>query len=336
MLCKLLNYQITNLVPALLLSIEIHEQIGRFINPYAVELGGLQFRREALPDGDCDVLRGWDLFCKFRNLFVEETMVHCVEDFAIHSFLKLLEINYEAGTWINLALHRDFEHVIVPVAVGVIAFAEDTLVLLRSEVRIVIIVRGSEFRFAGEIEQGRSDSFPALKSNCNGKDADCGKIGAVSVLAPLLPRSLWQGGGSDLSNLTEIKNQNLHLVSPNNGETRTGIPANTRRGGLWIARHVSTGKACERPAVAKGRHEFTFPQGAVPTGLVLAPPRTRRLRAGLSSCRSRGAGVRRFMRHRFRRNTSVFSALPTHRTASMQVGRTNQQIHEDGQAPDRQ
>ena len=42
------------------------------------------------------------------------------------------------------------------VPVGVIALAEDAPVLLRGEVGVVVIVRGGEFSFAGEIEQALS------------------------------------------------------------------------------------------------------------------------------------------------------------------------------------
>ena len=62
---------------------------------------------------------------------------------------KLLQINDESGARIDLAFHRDFERVVVPVPVGIVALAEDALVLLRSKVRIVIVVRRGEFGFAG-------------------------------------------------------------------------------------------------------------------------------------------------------------------------------------------
>ena len=45
---------------------------------------------------------------------------------------------------------------VAPVSAGLIAFAENAPVLLRGEVEIVVVVRGGEFSFAGEIEQGAS------------------------------------------------------------------------------------------------------------------------------------------------------------------------------------
>jgi len=81
-------------------------------------------------------------------------MVHGVEHLAVHSFLELLQVNHEPGPRIDFPLHRNFEHVVVPVSVGVIALAEQAPVLLRREFRVMVIMRRGEFSFAGEIKQG--------------------------------------------------------------------------------------------------------------------------------------------------------------------------------------
>ena len=86
---------------------------------------------------------------KFRHFFVEEAVVHGVEHFVVHHFFELLEIDDEAGAGIDFAFHRDFESVVMAVAVGVIALAENAAVLFRSEVGIVVVVRGGKFGFAG-------------------------------------------------------------------------------------------------------------------------------------------------------------------------------------------
>jgi len=49
----------------------------------------------------------------------------------------LLEIDHKAGAGIDFAFYRDFQRVVVAVAVGVIALAEDAAVFLRSELRVV-------------------------------------------------------------------------------------------------------------------------------------------------------------------------------------------------------
>lgn len=82
-------------------------------------------------------------------------MVHGVEDFTVHRLFELFKVDHEPGARIDFALYRDFKHVIVPMPVGVIALAEQAPVLLRGEVRIMVIVRSGEFSFASEIEQSR-------------------------------------------------------------------------------------------------------------------------------------------------------------------------------------
>ena len=52
-------------------------------------------------------------------------MVHGVEHFAVHDFFQLLQVDDETGARIDFAFHRDFQGVVVAVAVRVIALAED-------------------------------------------------------------------------------------------------------------------------------------------------------------------------------------------------------------------
>ena len=122
------------------------------VHAHPVQLGGIQFWREALPYRDCQVLSRRNASGKFQNFFVQKAMVHSVEDFAVHGFFELLKIDHESGARIDLALDSNFEDVIVPVSVGVVALAEQSPVLLRRQVRIVVIVRRGEFSFSGEIE----------------------------------------------------------------------------------------------------------------------------------------------------------------------------------------
>src|SRR5438445_1215191 len=105
--------------------VEVYKQIMVLIYPYPMQLGVGQPRREALPDGDRQVLGRWNAGKKFRDFFVQEAVVHGIEHFAVHGFLELLEVNHEAGAGIDLSLDRDFEDVVVPVSVGVIALAEE-------------------------------------------------------------------------------------------------------------------------------------------------------------------------------------------------------------------
>src|SRR5262249_3354395 len=76
---------------------------------------------------------------------------HCIQHFPVHRLFQLLEVDHESRYRIHLALHRDFQCVIVPVAIGISALPEEPLVLFLRQLRIVVIVRGGKFGFACEI-----------------------------------------------------------------------------------------------------------------------------------------------------------------------------------------
>ena len=131
-----------------LFPVEIDEEVGGFVDADAVQSRFLEFGFQTLPAGDGEILRRRNLGEEFGDLFVEEAVVHGVEDFAVHDLFELLEIDDEAGAGIDFAFHCDFESVVVSVAVGVVAFAEEAAVLFRREVGIMVIVRGGKFGFA--------------------------------------------------------------------------------------------------------------------------------------------------------------------------------------------
>ena len=68
------------------------------------------------------------------------TMIHALHHFALENVLQFFQIKYHAGRRIRLARHRDFQGVIVSVAVRVIALSKDSTVLLGRKIRIVIDV----------------------------------------------------------------------------------------------------------------------------------------------------------------------------------------------------
>lgn len=124
------------------------------VHSHSVQLGCGELGRKAIPDGDGQILSGRNPALKFRDFFVQKAMVHGIEYFMVHDFLQSLQVNDEPGAWIDLALNRNFEHIIVTVPVGVVALPEQTLVLLRRKLRIVVVMRRGKFSFASEIEQG--------------------------------------------------------------------------------------------------------------------------------------------------------------------------------------
>src|SRR5208282_5390063 len=113
-----------------------------------MQLRALEFARKALPDGDRDVFSRWNLLRELGNFFVEEAVVHGVENLAVHDLLQLFEIDHESGVRIDYAFDRNFEQVIMAMTVWVTAFAENAQVLFRSELRIAVVVRCGELRFA--------------------------------------------------------------------------------------------------------------------------------------------------------------------------------------------
>src|SRR5208337_214581 len=148
--------------PREIFAVKIDEQVGRFVDAHAMQLRRVEFRREALPDGDGEVLGRRNSGKKLRHFLVQEAMVERVEHFPAHDVLQLLQVNDESRLRIDGALHGHFQGVVVPVPVGVVALAEDALVLLRSEFRIVIEVRCGKFRFACEIDHRDSFQLSAL------------------------------------------------------------------------------------------------------------------------------------------------------------------------------
>ena len=130
-----------------------------------------------------------------------------------------------------------------------------------------------------------------------------------------------------------------------NRETRTGKPAKLSPEGANTDSPTPLRPRSGQPSAGKRSKRLGVPKRGtnchavrVPslTGLGLALPSTRHCRAGLSMYRSSGARVRRFMRHRSRRDIPILSAFPTHIVTSMKTGRTNQQIREDGQTSHRE
>src|SRR5208282_5333429 len=136
-------------------TIEIDEQVGGFVYAHAMQLRRVEFRGEALPDDDGEVLSRRD---HRRNSGRE------LGYFLVHDVLQLLQVDDESRLGIDRAFNGDFESVVMAVSVGIIALAEDALVLLRSKPRIVIEVRCGKFRFACEKNHRKSSQLSVVSS----------------------------------------------------------------------------------------------------------------------------------------------------------------------------
>src|SRR5262249_59021967 len=113
-----------------------------------MELSRAELRLQALPNADGKVFGSRNPSSELGDLLVEEAVSECIEDFAVHDVFEVFEVDDEASGRIDLALDRNFQRVVMAVPVGIIAFAEDPLVLLWGEVRVVVVVRGGKFSLA--------------------------------------------------------------------------------------------------------------------------------------------------------------------------------------------
>src|SRR6266853_5983530 len=108
--------------------IKVDEEVRCFVDAHTMELRGFKFRLEALPDSDGEVFGRGDFPGELVYFFVEEAMVKSVEHFPAHNVLQLLEVDDETRFRINCAFYGHLQSVVMAVAVGVIAFAENALV----------------------------------------------------------------------------------------------------------------------------------------------------------------------------------------------------------------
>lgn len=103
---------------------------------------------ENSPESSDEFFAGWNFAGQFRNFVIQVTMIEARGYFVVENFLEFIEVKNHSGFRVGLAGDGDFQNVIVAVTVRIVAFAEDAAVLLRGEFRIVINVRGGEFKFS--------------------------------------------------------------------------------------------------------------------------------------------------------------------------------------------
>ena len=126
---------------------------------------------EQFPDDARDVFAGRDLARQFGNFVIQEAVIHAIHDFALEDVFQLFQVENHASHGIRFAGNRDFENVIVSVAVRIIALAKNPAVLLIRKFRIVVEVSRGEFDFACDADVGHVRAylpdifFPSKQSN---------------------------------------------------------------------------------------------------------------------------------------------------------------------------
>src|SRR4051812_16728999 len=76
------------------------------------------------------VFRGRNLFTKNRHVFVQVFMIQGLEDFPRHKLIQFAKMSDHARRRIQRTGYRDLRHIIVPVAVWIVALAINPAVLL--------------------------------------------------------------------------------------------------------------------------------------------------------------------------------------------------------------
>src|SRR5437879_3502902 len=133
-------------------SVKVNEEVGRLVYADPVQLRLLELGLEPLPHRNGNVFGGWNLSEEFRDLLVEEAVIHAVKHFARHDFFELLQVDDKAGARVHRAFYCDLKRVVMAVPIRIVALAKDAAVLFRRQCRIVVIMRCGEFSFAREID----------------------------------------------------------------------------------------------------------------------------------------------------------------------------------------
>src|SRR5271156_1467414 len=76
--------------------INVNKEVGSLVKTHAMQFGGCEFRRQASPDGNGEVLRGRNLGEELGYLLVQEAMVERVEHFPAHYVFQLFQVNHES------------------------------------------------------------------------------------------------------------------------------------------------------------------------------------------------------------------------------------------------
>src|SRR6185437_5668082 len=87
-------------------------------------------------------------------------MVEAGHHFTLENVFQFGEVKDHSSARIGFAGDGNFENVVVPVAVGIIAFAENALILGGREFSDVIEMRGGKFDFARQTDHVRGDFSP--------------------------------------------------------------------------------------------------------------------------------------------------------------------------------
>ena len=102
-------------------------------------------------DRDAEVLSGGNGLRKLRNQ-VQILMIVALEYLAMHEAVEVDQIADHARLIIDGPTHRDFDHVVVAVSVGIVALAIDRAVFFFGKLLAVQAVRGGKHVAPREVD----------------------------------------------------------------------------------------------------------------------------------------------------------------------------------------
>ncbi len=125
---------------------------------------GIDLRLENPPQSCGYFFACRDFAGEFRDIMIQMPMIETRHHFTLQSLFELVQIEDHSRFRIRLAGNSDFENVVVPVTMWIIAFAKNPAVVLRGEFRIVIEVRRGEFEFSRQFNHVRHSVFNGASS----------------------------------------------------------------------------------------------------------------------------------------------------------------------------
>src|SRR5437588_303007 len=87
-------------------------EIYKIADTHPIELRILKTQLKTLQDSNGDVFGGGNLPGKLGDLFVQEAVIHGVENFAVENVFELLEVHHKTGARIDFAFDGDLESVV--------------------------------------------------------------------------------------------------------------------------------------------------------------------------------------------------------------------------------
>ena len=119
-----------------------------------MQFGQIQLGFKPSPDADGQVLRRGDLVFEIRNFLVKKAMVHCIDDLAIHDLLELFQVDHKSRPLVHISLYRNFQRVVVPVAMRIIALAKDAQILFRGNQTPCSVFNGRVYAYTAHADLG--------------------------------------------------------------------------------------------------------------------------------------------------------------------------------------